>query len=190
MSYKMFELAFVAAVIIGLVLGGKFKNLSRLEFKYIYLVFAAFLIQLGIDLLAPRQPWGGYPYLHIFSYGLLFFTMIKNRHLPGMYFILAGTALNFVVIALNGGQMPVRPDVIPRDMAEVMAAGGGGTHGLLLENTRLGFLGDILYVSLPYQKQLISVGDLVIDVGLLIFIIQGMKGYPANVRHYNTTSSG
>lgn len=174
----MFLEVLAAATIIGLVAGGKLSNLGNLNIKYIYLIAASFLIQAGIEFLDPRYACGGYPYLHVFSYFILFFTLGQNRQMPGIYVILAGTALNFVVIALNGGRMPVRPDVLPQQLAAVMAAGRGGTHQLITESTRFQFLADKMYVVLPYQHQLISIGDIFINVGLLILVIWGMReGY-------------
>ena len=72
--------------------------------------------------------------------------------------------------------MPVRADVLPQQLAAAMAAGMGGTHSLLTETTRLGFLGDVIYLPLPYENQLISIGDIVIDIGLVGFILRGMRG--------------
>ena len=171
----MFIEVLVIAIIIGLIQRGKFTNLGRLNFKYIYLVFAAYLIQVGIGFWAPRYAFGGYPYLHIGSYLLLLLVLRKNRHLPGMNYILGGTVMNFAVIAVNGGYMPVRADVIPKSMAAALATGHGGTHALMTASTKLGFLADIFYISLPYQKQLISMGDIIINVGLVILVILGMK---------------
>lgn len=165
----------ILAIIIGLVAGGSLGNLGRMEFKYIYVVFLAYLIQAGIDFFAARYGFWGYPYLHIVSYFALFFVIFRNRHLPGMYLILAGTALNFIVVALNGGQMPVRAEVIPPQVAAVLASGQGGTHGLMTGSTRLGFLADWIYLSFLNQNQLISLGDLVIDLGVLLLVITGMR---------------
>jgi len=172
----MFIESIIIAIIIGKILKGKFTNLGNLNIRYIYIIVLAYLIQIGIDIIAPGQGFWGYPYLHIFSYILLFFALVKNIRIPGMNYVLGGTVMNFVVIALNGGQMPVRADVIPEQMAAALASMRGGTHVLMTEGTRLGFLADIFYVSLPYQKQLISIGDIIINVGILVLIIRGMKG--------------
>ncbi len=172
----MFFEFIIIAIVLGKILGGKFTNLGSLNVRYVYIIILAYLIQVGIDFWAPRHEFWGYPYLHIFSYILLFFALVKNIKLPGINYILGGTVMNFVVIALNGGQMPVRADIIPERVATALASVRGGTHVLITEGTRLGFLADIFYVSLPYQKQLISIGDIIINVGILVLIIRGMKG--------------
>ncbi len=171
----MFIEALIIAVIIGLVSGGRLANLGRMNFRYVYMIIAAFLIQIGIDIWAPRQVFWGYPSLHVISYILLVSALWKNRPLPGMNYILGGTVMNFVVIAVNGGRMPVRADVIPPQLAKVLATGHGGTHVLMTEATRLGFLADIFYVSLPYKHILISMGDIIINVGILVLVVRGMK---------------
>lgn len=168
------EIIFIG-IMIGLASGGSVYGLGRLELKFIYVIFTAYLIKAGIDFFAPGYHWGGYPYLHLFSYLLLFFALWKNKQIPGIYSISAGTALNFIVIVFNGGQMPVRADVIPNEMARVLAAGFGGTHGLLVEGTKFKFLADIFYLALPYQHQLLSAGDFLIDVGILILLVKATR---------------
>ncbi len=172
---EMFLEVIALAVIIGLVLRGRFMNLGRLNIKYIYVILFAYLLQAAIDFWAPRHAFWGYPYIHVFSYFLLFFALVRNRSIPGMYFILAGTIMNFLVIVLNGG-MPVKGDVLPRQLAAAFATGHGGTHVLLTAGTRLSFLADIIYVVLPYQHQLLSIGDVIINVGVLVLVIKGMRG--------------
>jgi len=171
----MFFEIIIAAVIIGMVTGGRFSNLSQLKIKFIYVIVLAYLIQVGIDFGAPRWEFGGYSYLHTLSYLILLFALVKNRSIPGMQLII-GTLLNFAVIALNAGQMPVRADVIPAQMAEALASGKGGTHGLMTGETTLAFLADIFYIKLPYQHQLISIGDILLNAGVLALIVKGIRG--------------
>ncbi len=172
----MFFEIIIIALIIGLVTGGRFGNLGQLNIRCIYIIVLAYLIQVGIDFGASRWEFGGYPYLHIFSYFILLFALIKNRRIPGMQLIIAGTLLNFAVIALNSGQMPVRADVIPAEMAEFLASGKAGTHGLMTGETYLAFLADIFFIKLPYQHQLISIGDILINAGVMALIIKGVRG--------------
>ncbi len=171
----MFMEVLVIAVITGLILGGRLANLGRLKFRYIYVIIIAYLIQVGLDFWGPRQAFWGYPYLHVLSYVLLVFALVKNLKLPGINYILGGTVMNFIVIVLNGGLMPVRADVIPQHLAKALATGHGGTHVLMTEGTRLAFLADIFYISLPYQHSLISMGDIIINAGILVLIVKGMK---------------
>ena len=164
-----------AAFIIGLIWGGRLTNLGSLQFRYIAFIFLAYLIQVGIDFGAPRYYLGVYPYLHMFSYVLLIMALLKNWSLSGIPLILTGTVLNFLPILFNNGQMPVRADMVTPAMAEILASGWAGTHGLTGPSTKLGFLADVIFLPLPYYPQLVSLGDLVINLGLLFLIIKGMK---------------
>lgn len=171
----MLMVVIIAAILISLVSGGRIANLGRLDFRYFYLVLAAYLIQAGIDYWAPGHWMGGYPYLHIVSYFVLFFVLWHNRRLPGMYLILLGTLLNFTVIALNGGQMPVSAHFLPPKLAQTLGAGHGGTHGLLSGNTKLKFLADTIYIAYLNHKELISFGDIAIDAGAFVLVIAGTR---------------
>jgi hypothetical protein len=163
------------AILFSLITGGKLTNLGRLNFRYVYLVIAAFIIQAGIDYWTAGNRMGDYPYLHLVSYFILFFVLFQNRRLPGIYLIATGTLLNFLVITFNGGQMPVSPDTLPPDLIQALATGHGGTHNLLNENTRMKYLADIFYIVYFNQKQLISIGDIIIDMGAFVLVFMGMR---------------
>lgn len=171
----MFIEVIIIAILVGLIMGGKIANLGRINFKYFYLIIAAYVIQAGVDYWANGHLFGGSPYLHLVSYLILFFVLWQNRQLPGMYLIIIGTLLNFIVIALNGGQMPVNPTMLPSELSQALAAGHGGTHGLITGNTRVKFLADIFHIAYFNRNQLISIGDTIMDVGVFLLVIIGMK---------------
>lgn len=171
----MFIEVIVVAILVGLIIGGKITNLGKIDFKYFYLVIAAYLIQAGIDYWATGRLFGGSPYLHLVSYFILFFVLWQNRRLPGMYLIITGTLLNFIVIALNRGQMPVDPNVLPSNLIQALAEGHGGTHGLITGSTKMKFLADIFHITYFNRNQLISIGDIIMDVGVFLLVLMGMR---------------
>lgn len=169
----------VLAVLIGFLTGGKLDPLLKVPMKKIgLLLFGALLqavafwsVKLNITLGAS---WV-IPVLHSISYGfLLGFTWV-NRSFPGSRIVALGIALNALVISLNGGLMPVEPSFLPEASRQLLEA-GTGTHGLVTEATHLRLLADIFYAALPgLGKQLFSLGDLVIDLGIGIFIVKQMR---------------
>ncbi len=173
----LFETVAVA-FLVALLAGGRPRYLEQVRFRQIWLMVAAFLLQVGLDSAAVQGlEWvsRGRIYVHMFSYLLLFLAIYLNWSVPGMKLLGFGSLLNFLVIAANQGLMPVRGDILPPDMLSSLAAGKSGTHGLLLPGTLLKFLGDIIYIPLPYQKQLLSFGAIILDVGAFFMIFRGMK---------------
>ena len=53
---------------------------------------------------------------------------------------------------------------------------GQGTHGLMTITTHLSFLADRFYMAIPgLQKQVFSVGDVLIDLGIFLLVIQTQR---------------
>ena len=96
-----------------------------------------------------------------------------NRRLPGMPILIVGLLLNFMVIAANGGWMPISPQtadfLIGKDVLQVMNLGDRiGEKDILLsaQNTHFEFLADrfLLPAWLPYRTAF-SLGDILIGLG-------------------------
>jgi hypothetical protein len=92
-----------------------------------------------------------------------------------MRWLTLGILLNTIVISLNGVVMPVDPSFLPEASREALLA-GQGTHGLMTSMTQLSFLADRFYLDIPgLQKQVFSVGDIVIDIGCFILVFKTMR---------------
>jgi len=148
----------------------------------VWLVFAAFLPQyLAFSLPATREriPDSWIPFILIGSQLLLLAFVWVNRKKPGMWAMGVGLFLNFLVISLNHGFMPLSPDtaqkLIEPGVTVSLTIGervGYGKDILLpIENTKLWFLSDIFLVPqwLNYRTAF-SVGDILISVGSFLFL--------------------
>jgi hypothetical protein len=163
------------ATTIALLRGGRLINLADIRLQYWWLLLLGFGIQAATALL-PDRDWtrSAATAMILVSYLPLLILVLINRNREGMWLAGFGVLMNFSVIALNGG-MPVL------EGAAVVAAGlGGGAggfrlaldfkHVLLDASTRIPFLGDVIPVRLFGIGQVISLGDVLLAVGLGRFL--------------------
>ena len=168
----------ILALFISLISRGEMSRLGELILRKFWLVPLALLIQGGVYWTAVRGIGVGpswlSPVLDTGSYFLLLIFTLRNSSLPGMLWLTFGILLNTLVIALNGGVMPVDPSFLPEASREALLL-GQGTHGLMTSTTHLSFLADRFnFDILGLDKQVFSVGDILIDVGSFLLVFKTM----------------
>jgi Family of unknown function (DUF5317) len=125
----------------------------------------------GVDPSAPWRTallWG--------TYAVLAAVMLINLRRRWMWLFAAGLLLNAIVMAANGGLMPVSPETLVRaGNGHVLARLAVGqplprSKDVILpaEDTRLAFLSDVLV--LPGQPGSFSPGDAFIAVGIFLVL--------------------
>lgn len=166
---------YILAVILGLIAGtvskGKLSNIKNIRINKAWLIIMAYLIQILAQVTAIRGIDFAVRYSVIVEavvFGMLLIALWFNRHYAGMILIAAGSILNIVVMMCNGGKMPVNASAI--NISD-------GKHILADKFTRLPFLGDIISPPgvLGYANSVVSVGDLVVILGLAVLIFELMK---------------
>ena len=174
----MFVEALILAVIVGYLLKGRLKNLGYVKLSGVYCVILPFLLQSIMNLLVRM----GYFHesvitlvIDIVLYSFLLYFTILNRKNPFILIMGFGFLLNGIVIIINGGVMPVSYNSaiiigLPKS-ANIRTI---GLYRLIDSNTRLWFLGDIFPINLGL-KFIFSIGDAFISLGLITFVINGMK---------------
>jgi len=110
---------------------------------------------------------------------LLFFL---NYHIPGAKIFALGIILNTVVMVVNGGWMPVTPEtaqfVHPDRIIEIESKPSSSKNIVLPRSeTNLWILSDIIRVTLPWRRNAVSIGDilLIIGAGQFIFLASPKK---------------
>ena len=170
------------AVLIGLTAGlirvwvGK-RAYRSFSLKGIWLVFLAFLPQFfafNLPVTRAIMPDSWVPPILIGSMLLLLIFVWINRTQSGFLLLGIGLLLNFLVISLNGGMMPISPEtthqLIEPGMELSLQIGhrvGGGKDVLLqTADTKLSFLADRFtlpkWISYPLAY---SFGDILISIG-------------------------
>ncbi len=172
------------SLVIGFFRGGSLKGLAHMKLRGGWLFPLLLVVQFVIfalqDKVAIIAKLSNTLFLLVYVIGLLFLWL--NRNQPGFIVIFAGVLLNFIVMAVNGGRMPVSVEAaqfLGREYIDALQAGVYGKHQAITQETLLPFLGDIIPLSPPYpRQQVISIGDVVMNVGAFLFIQHLMLSAP------------
>jgi hypothetical protein len=176
---KLFALAIVAAMLLGLAFGGRFSRLESLRLHWWGLALVGLVIQFvplpegaaGVDLVVRSV-------VLAISYTLLLTFAAANLRIAGMWLLMIGLAMNCAVIVANGG-MPVEAQTLidsgQEDVLASLQAERADKHHLLTDSDVLTSLADVIAVPPPIA-QAISIGDVFIYAGLMWTIVAAMRG--------------
>ncbi|MFW6148665.1 MAG: DUF5317 domain-containing protein [Atribacterota bacterium] len=177
----LYLIIIILAVIIGLIRGGELENLYHISIEGVYLFAVALLLRgliwfftvIDFSFLLNYNP------VFLFmSYFLLIAAALQNMKMPGFKYITLGVLMNTFVILVNGGKMPV---LINQQMIQeingntLLGVGQNAIHSLKSNETLFAFLGDVISIPKPFPgASIISVGDIMIFIGLFILIQKTM----------------
>lgn len=178
-------LAIVSGLIVGWARGGSWSKLASLSLRCSWPIPIALLLQVvALSSQFEHLGWSDRfgPPLYVFSILLLLLAAGLNLSLVGMRILGLGLLLNFLVIAANGGYMPVSPDNLVRGglfhQAELLRARGHFSNSTLLTNqTRLPFLADVFFIPVPLPlRSVFSPRDVFIAIGGFVLAMRAMQG--------------
>lgn len=175
------------SLLLGKLTGGKIRNIGNLYINGWYLFVISFLMEI-ISLFIASKTNGNlsiiiennFFYIHIFIYLLLIMGLMMNFREIGLRITLFGSTLNFLPLLLNNGKMPVSINALKHSKLYIQLSlldeGRIMTHALADKGTKLWILGDIIPIPKPYFfPKIISIGDILIALGLFILIVTHMK---------------
>jgi Family of unknown function (DUF5317) len=161
------------AIVAGLVAGGSLRRFEHLPIHWWGFALAGLALQS-----APfRDSRVAFAAL-LGSYVLLVAFSLVNRRLVAAPLPLVGLALNIAVVAPNRG-MPVSEPAV-RTLTSAPASQTGeitGKHHIQTNSDVLPLLGDVIPVPAPFGV-ILSVGDLFLYAGLVVFVVSVMLGRP------------
>ncbi len=101
----------IFSIVIALFRGGSFKSFADLRLKNGWVFFPILLIvQIIIFSLQTKVHWvavlSDYSFFLLIYVVGLYFLWVNRQH-TGFHLILIGVVMNFIVMAANGGRMPV-----------------------------------------------------------------------------------
>jgi hypothetical protein len=190
----------VAAVLVGLIAGlcrawiGK-RKYRVIDLKYPVLVLVAFIPQyFAFFAQKTRESISDnlVAILLVSSMIVLMFFSILNIQKPGFWPIFAGYFLNFLVIVLNGGLMPISMDTVNKltvglDSTWIVGQRFGYSKDVILspEMTKLVFLSDRFTVTNLFGNNIaVSLGDILIAIGI-IWLLWMLGGKPQIINKEN-----
>ncbi len=165
-------------LVLGFLAGGRVDNLLSVRLRLVQLTFLGLFLRVATQIAIEQ---GNAPIdalrlpLFVAAFGLILAGLWANRDQPGMSLAFVGVLLNTIAVAMNAGYMPVWQ---PAYEAAGFGAGSDlGPFHVILSGTasaefllRAGPLGDILPIPLPFIRNVASIGDLFLGVGLAFFL--------------------
>lgn len=171
-------MVWVAALGLGLVAGfagrGSLENIARVHFRWPWVVVAALVIREAV-VLTPLKRIDGVQYVYAAALGaVVAWTLWHVNRVAMIWLVAAGSALNLVVIAANGGRMPVAPELA----GTLLQQGHVGQYTLMTPSTQLNWLAD--WIVLPgslgrMAHEAYSPGDLIVAVGIALVVVLAMR---------------
>lgn len=167
------------AVLVALIRGGEWQNLSKYKFKKSWLAFFAIALQLLIF----NPLWDKYidsdittSTIYVFSILIILLFLVVNTDLSGLRILGLGILSNGIAIVANGGNMPSSLEALkkiaPPETINHLESGSAAYNAILItDETRFRFLCDIFYIP---GINVYSVGDLLIAAGAFVAIQQIM----------------
>jgi MFS family permease len=186
----MFLSAILLALIVGALLGGGLPRLAELKLRWWWLLGLALAIRIGATLLRQTDAGAGVPVGigFIVVYVLILVWLGGNWRVPGLQIAAVGIGLNTLAVALNGGQMPIwsgaftaagfQPGDIANDAFHVLVP----VTSLADFIASGGLFGDVIPIPLPVIRDVVSIGDGLLALGIFSAIVYSMTRPNAPLR--------
>jgi MFS family permease len=186
----MFLSAIALALLVGALAGGGLPRLADLRLRWLWLLGLALAIRL-IAFAAPgwgiadQLPIGA---IFIGAYLLIFAWLWGNWHVPGLQVAAVGIGLNTLAVFFNAGRMPVWTGALNASGLTPADLGNDPFHFLMSATSvadfvrRGGIFGDVVPFPVPIIRDVVSIGDVLLAMGIFWAIVSSMTRPDAPVR--------
>ena len=178
----MFLSTIVLALIIGAIAGGAFPRLAELRLRWSLLLVVALGLRLLVGLSRETGIGADIPagWAYMIAYGLIFAWLWGNWRVPGLQIASVGIGANMLAVLLNQGQMPIwSAAYFSAGFTEAQIA-NDPFHFLLRTDTVAGFVasgglfGDVIPLPIPYIRDVVSIGGVLLALGIFWAIVYSM----------------
>ena len=176
-------------LVLGFAAGGRLNNLLSIRLRLVQVTFFGLFLRVATQIAienhnAPIEALRG-P-LFLIAFIAILAGLWANREHPGLSLAFIGVLLNTIAVAVNGGHMPVW---IPAFEAAGFPPGSSlGPFHIPLSGTdsaefllKAGPLGDILPIPIPFVRNVASIGDTFLALGLAFFLFSSTVRSPVEV---------
>ena len=186
----MFLSTVLIALIVGALAGGGLPRLADIRLRWTILLGVALLLRLVAGLSHTTGFARDFPvgWAFIAAYGLIIAWLWGNWRVPGLQIAAVGIGANMAAVLINAGRMPIW---------SAAYYGAGFTdadiatdpfHFLLQTDTVAGFVaqgglfGDVIPFPIPMIRDVISIGDVLLALGIFWAIVYSMTRVNAPAR--------
>lgn len=169
----MFIEAVILGIIIGLVRHGKVSRLSYMNFNMAPLIYIAAVLYICIVIMnLGLLDYSSFLYTAflLISYILVSIFLILNIDIKFMFVPLIGLFFNLLCFIVNGLKFPLSSDAVSKlygtEMYDLLINGKIKFY-IPDEDAILSFLGNVIYIN---KYKIISVGDIIISIGIVLII--------------------
>lgn len=172
--------AIIILIVVAMLFRRDLSVLGRISYRggwlFVVVIIGLYILQAGLITFASGQTWWQMVLLNVSQLALIFLFLL-NRHVPGAKLFALGIALNVLVMLANGGWMPVTPEMThfvhpDRPVVEEIRPSLSKNIILSRSETHLWILSDIIPVILPWRRNAVSIGDIMLVAGVAQFIFQ------------------
>jgi MFS family permease len=186
----MFLSAIALALVVGALAGGGLPRLAELRLRWLWLLLLALVLRVAALLLGQWDAGIEIPVAWAFvaGYLLLFAWLGGNWRVPGLQVAAVGIGLNSLAVMLNGGHMPIWTGAFEAAGFEAGSLLNDPFHFVMSTGSvaefvaRGGIFGDVIPIPVPLLRDVVSIGDVLLALGIFWAIVYSMTRPEAPMR--------
>ena len=178
----MFLSTILLALIVGAIAGGGLPRLADLKLRWTILLVVALGLRLLAGLTRETGIGADIPvgWAYLAAYGLIFAWLWGNWRVPGLQIASVGIGANMAAILVNAGQMPIWSAAFNAAGFTEAAIARDPFHFILRADSvgdfvaRGGLFGDVIPLPIPIIRDVVSIGDVLLALGIFWAIVYSM----------------
>ena len=178
----MFLSTILLALIVGAIAGGGLPRLADLKLRWTILLVVALGLRLLAGLTRETGIGADIPvgWAYLAAYGLIFAWLWGNWRVPGLQIASVGIGANMAAVLVNAGQMPIWSAAFSAAGFTEATIANDPFHLILRADSvgefvaRGGLFGDVIPLPIPIIRDVVSIGDVLLALGIFWAIVYSM----------------